>query len=90
MPDEDCTFSPQKECYLGIELLPTLQALETCASIPEEICSTVRTNPKSVRTPVIRKTCTDEEVKGRYVNIKAIIQSKINLTAGDTSLSMVA
>ena len=67
VPEEDCNFSPQKECYLGVELLPTLQALETCVSIPEEVCSMVRTNPKTVRTPVIRKTCTEEQVKGNFV-----------------------
>ena len=48
VPEEDCTFTPQKECYLGVDLLPTLQAFETCVSIPEEI---------SIRTDIIFVLC---------------------------------
>ena len=61
VPEEDCTLTPQKGCYMGFELLPTLQSSETCVSVPDEICSLVRTNPKTVRTPIIRKTCVEED-----------------------------
>ena len=67
---------------MGVELLPTLQSSETCVSMPNEICSLVRTNPKTVRTPIIRKTCVEED----QVEGNMFVQVAINVAPSLTEL----
>ena len=64
VPSEDCVLLPGKMCSIDLFLLPTLEATESCIQVPKEICTVARKNPTTIRTPKIKRTCANDEVRG--------------------------
>ena len=60
VPRETCTMKNGQVCSDATVVLPKLVTEETCIEVPREICTTVRTNPRSVRKPVIKRWCPEE------------------------------
>ena len=56
-PVESCILVPGKSCSTETKLLPSLEAAEECIKVPKEICTSVRRNPRTVRTPVVKRVC---------------------------------
>jgi len=56
-PKEECSLEPQRDCKHVTKLVPKLSPAEECVDVPKEVCSRSRTNPKTVKKPVIKKWC---------------------------------
>ena len=56
-PKEECSLEPQRDCKHVTKLVPKLTPTEECVDVPKEVCSRSRTNPKTVKKPVIKKWC---------------------------------
>merc|ERR1711990_454766 len=52
-PKEECSLEPQRDC----KHVPKLSPTEECVDVPKEVCSRSKTNPKTVKKPVIKKWC---------------------------------
>ena len=44
--------------------LYSLEAVEECVDVPKEICNMVQVNPRTVRTPTVKKWCGPAELVG--------------------------
>jgi len=56
-PKEECSLEPQRDCKHVTKLVPKLTPTEECVDVPKEVCSRSRTNPKTIKKPVIKKWC---------------------------------
>ena len=57
VPEESCQMSPRKDCSMETQIIPSLEAKEECVDVPKEICNMVQVNPRTVRTPTVKKWC---------------------------------
>jgi len=56
-PIETCNIEPVRVCQHVTKLVPKLKPQEECTDVPKEVCSRMRTNPRVVKKPVIKKWC---------------------------------
>jgi len=56
-PKEQCSLEPQRTCKHVTKLVPKLEPAEECVDVPKEVCTRSKTNPQTVKTPVIKKWC---------------------------------
>eukprot|EP00092_Neocalanus_flemingeri_P050301 GFUD01058103.1.p1 GENE.GFUD01058103.1~~GFUD01058103.1.p1 ORF type:complete len:390 (-),score=108.11 GFUD01058103.1:103-1272(-) len=56
-PYETCTLDPQRQCKFVAELVPHIKPVELCADVPKEVCNRIKTNPRKVKKPVVKKWC---------------------------------
>merc|ERR1739836_86000 len=54
-PVETCTLDPQKNCRHVTVLVPELKPHQECVDVPKEVCARSRTNPHTVKKPVVKK-----------------------------------
>ena len=64
VPEESCQMAPRKDCSMETQIIPSLEAVEECVDVPKEICSMVQVNPRTIRTPTVKKWCGPEELVG--------------------------
>jgi len=57
VPEETCHLRAQPYCKHVTKLVPVLKPNDNCVDVPREVCVRVRTNPKTVKRPVIKKWC---------------------------------
>lgn len=56
-PEETCSLRAQPYCEYETKLVPVLKPRENCVDVPKEVCVRMRTNPRKVKKPVIKKWC---------------------------------
>jgi len=56
-PQETCSLRAQPFCEYETKLVPVLKPRENCVDVPKEVCVRVRTNPRKVKKPIIKKWC---------------------------------
>merc|ERR1712038_1373807 len=56
-PEETCSLRSQPYCQFKTKLVPLLKPRENCVDVPKEVCVRMRTNPRKVKKPVIKKWC---------------------------------
>ena len=64
VPEESCHMAPRKDCSMETQIVPSLVAVEECVDVPKEICNMVQVNPRTVRTPTVKKWCGPAELVG--------------------------
>jgi len=56
-PEESCSLRAQPFCEYETKLVPVLKPRENCVDVPKEVCVRMRSNPRKVKKPVIKKWC---------------------------------
>merc|ERR1719471_487753 len=56
-PEETCSLRAQPFCEYETKLVPVLKPRENCVDVPKEVCVRMRSNPRPVKKPVIKKWC---------------------------------
>ena len=64
VPEESCHMAPRKDCSMETQIVPSLVAVEECVDVPKEICNMVQVNPRTVRTPTVKKWCGPADLVG--------------------------
>jgi hypothetical protein len=57
VPKERCSLRAQPYCEFETKLVPVLKPVDNCVDVPKEVCVRMRTNPRKVKRPVIKKWC---------------------------------
>merc|ERR1711953_737757 len=57
VPKERCSLRAQPFCEFETKLVPVLKPVDNCVDVPKEVCVRMRTNPRKVKRPVIKKWC---------------------------------
>jgi len=57
VPKERCSLRAQPFCEFETKLVPVLKPVDNCVDVPKEVCVRMRTNPRKVKKPVIKKWC---------------------------------
>jgi len=57
VPKERCSLRAQPYCEFETKLVPVLKPVDNCIDVPKEVCVRMRTNPRKVKRPVIKKWC---------------------------------
>jgi hypothetical protein len=61
IPEEVCDLNPQKICKFITKLVPKLEPVQECSSVPKESCQLKFSKPEVAKTPLITKWCLDED-----------------------------
>ena len=61
IPEEVCDLNPQKICKFITKLVPKLEPVQECSSVPKESCQLKYSKPEVAKTPLITKWCLDED-----------------------------
>ena len=64
VPEESCQMAPRKDCSMETQIIPSLEAVEECVDVPKEICAMAQVNPRTVRTPTVKKWCGPAKLVG--------------------------
>ena len=59
-PEGVCDLTPQKICKFVTKLVPSLEPIQECTSVPQETCQLKYFKPSVAKTPLITKWCLDE------------------------------
>ena len=54
-PVEQCDEEPVRNCRHVTKLVPQLKAHKECTQVPKEVCARSKTNPRTVKRPIIKK-----------------------------------
>jgi len=56
-PTEKCSVKSIPRCWKETEIVPSLEPVEECLDVPREVCSEVKSKPKKILKPQIKKDC---------------------------------
>jgi len=56
-PKEKCSVKPIPRCWNETEIVPSLEPVKECLDVPREVCSEVKSKPKKILKPQIKKDC---------------------------------
>merc|ERR1711971_1234288 len=56
-PEETCDIQPKTVCKNVTKLVPSLNEVQNCSDVPQEVCSKVRGKPRKVKRPSVKKWC---------------------------------
>jgi len=56
-PEETCDIQPKTVCKNVTKLVPSLNEVQNCSDVPQEVCTKVRGKPRKVKRPSVKKWC---------------------------------
>ena len=62
VPEESCDLNPQRTCRLTTRLVPALEPVQQCNTVPKQTCQYKFSKPKVTKKPLMTKWCLDESL----------------------------